>query len=190
VTFERLEPRRLASVSYVQVGVKVKPNIHNELPVYFSANLPAGNYLIAVTGGSMTYNDGLTPVVYQVNDYNAGNYGYKVVEPGVPLFDAPGLSVPKKKSAIASADSIGVYLKFLHSTPGKIGIELNDDPLQDNAIGIDGSPVFILKERLVASPAAVPATEVWASTPFFTSSIAAPLLDWNAALQDKLDSLV
>jgi hypothetical protein len=188
---EPLEGRNLASVSYVQVGRLIRPSITKQVASYFSSNLPAGNFLIVVVGGSLTYDDGAAPRQYRVNDYSESDHGYKVVEPGVPRFNAPGLSVAKSNSRAASADSVGVYLKFRHSTAGKVGIELFDTPFTDNLPGAAGAPEFMLKERVVTPAAAV------TKAAFSETAIAQPAvnLDFNSEdtlagkLTDKLDLL-
>jgi hypothetical protein len=189
IAFEPLEPRRLASASYVQVGKEIRPNIFAQVPSYFSANLPAGDYLIAVAGGSMTYSTYVYPVVYRVNDYVTGDYGFKVIEPGLPRFDAPGLSTPQRNSKAAAADSVGVYIKFHHPQAGKIGIELYDNPFNDNLAGADGSPVFILKERVV-TPAPQIAAQNLSPALFGVACIRPSPLDLSAPSPDALDSFV
>ena len=167
---EILEARQLLSASYVKVGVTIQPSITSQVATYFSKSLPAGDYLIAVVGGSLTYKDSVKRPVYRVNDFSQGDFGYKVVQTGAKAIDAPGLSVPKASGAIAAADSVGVSIKFRHSVSGKIGIELLDQPFDDNAPGPLGAPVFVLKERITSLTPAVE-QQVAASQPFSNKPI-------------------
>jgi hypothetical protein len=195
VLLEQLEPRRLASVSYIQVGRSIRPDIVAQVPSYFGYDLPTRDYLIQFVGGSLTYFNGGHPLVYTVNDYDNGDSGYKVVIPGSPRFDAPGLSAPETNSIVASRDSYGLYVEFRHHGAGKIGIEMLDDPIGDNVPGSEGSPVFILKERVV-TPAATPAASAAqphaavltesTSAPFSAIPIANSAIDPELALPDKL----
>ena len=121
----------------------------------------------------MTYNDGISPGRYAVNDFIYSDHGFKVVEPNVRRFNGPGLSIDRSNSKLAAAESVGVALKFRHSTAGKIGLELFDFPYADNRAGLSGSPSFILRERVVtATPAAAVVrltSPVFSVTPIITT---------------------
>ncbi|MBV8780205.1 MAG: hypothetical protein JO353_02300 [Phycisphaerae bacterium] len=185
---ERLEERRLASASYVTVGVKVQPVITGHVTAYFAKGLPAGDYLVAVVGGSMTYRNNLAHIKYRVNDYDQGDFGFKIVQPHEAPINAPGLSNAVSNSAAAATASVGLFVKFRHSFDGKIGIVMLDDPYNDNAPGSVGSPVFVLKKRVVtATPAIASPAALTASPMFSTTSISHSIASIDGS--DKLDQL-
>jgi hypothetical protein len=192
-SMEVLESRRLASVSYVQFGKVIEPDILDHKAAYFAKSVPVGDFLIAVLGGSLTYHVDGASTLYRVNDYDESDHGYKVVAPGMPRFDAPGLSVARSNSRIVSDDSKGVSIKFRHTVAGKIGIEIYDDPYYDNLAGVDGSPRFVLKMRVVTptplpTPAVAQAQSLqpdWAVSPFSSS----PLVGFDQSITDPLDQL-
>jgi hypothetical protein len=196
VVIENLERRLLRSASYVRVGAKIRPSILAATPSYFAHSLPAGEYLIQVVGGSLSYSYLDNPVYYSVNDYGLGDHGYKVIAPGTPRFNAPGSSNRVLSSVTAADQSKGVYLKFYHPVAGKIGIELYDNPYWDNIRGAAGAPVFELKERVAPAAGSEKGQSLAAvssvGAPVFSSNlISAPIspmlhADSDADSQDEL----